>query len=51
MKEVEGTRGIRAVKWSAGQCCVHGCTMTMVRYIGGGQWLCWLHALLHDLHT
>lgn len=32
--------------WTAGTCSHRGCTMTLVMYIGGGQWLCWLHAVV-----
>lgn len=35
--------------WEAGKCSVEGCGFTLVTYVGGGQWWCWLHALLEDL--
>ena len=31
--------------WTAGKCRCPDCPMTLVMYIGGGQWICWLHAL------
>jgi len=27
------------------RCSIAGCPMTMGYYIGGGQYICWLHAL------
>jgi hypothetical protein len=37
------------LNWTAGACSVKGCRMTMVTYVGGGQWWCWLHALVEGL--
>jgi hypothetical protein len=31
--------------WSAGKCRHLDCPITLVTYIGGGQHVCWLHAL------
>jgi hypothetical protein len=37
---------IGELEFKAGhQCCRKGCVMTLTTYIGGGQWICWLHAL------
>lgn len=31
--------------WSTGHacCCDEKCPMTLTTYIGGDQWMCWLH--------
>lgn len=34
------------ITWTAGTCSQRGCPMTLVMYVGGGSWLCWLHAML-----
>lgn len=31
--------------WAIGRCSHKGCPMTLVTYVGGGQSICWLHAL------
>lgn len=31
--------------YTAGKCSALGCKMTLVKYIGGGIWACWLHAI------
>ena len=33
-------------EWISGECSHSHCQMTLVRYVGGGQWVCWLHALM-----
>lgn len=32
-------------EWTAGKCHCKDCPMTLVCYVGGGMWICWLHAL------
>jgi len=39
----------KVVQWTGGHCTVPGCKFTMVTYVGGGQWWCWLHAVLEGL--
>lgn len=34
-----------------GTCSIKGCSMTLVTYVGAGQWWCWLHALVEGLEV
>jgi hypothetical protein len=36
-------------EWVAGKCSIKACPMTLVTYVGAGQWWCWLHALAEGL--
>lgn len=36
-------------QWTAGKCRVAECPMTLVMPLGGGQQICWLHALRYGL--